>query len=130
VVDEVDGNEGELREVAEDRFGIEGGRPTQRRPHGGGANDIGFGDSLRRMAWLADGSSSMMMQRRMRRPPRVQEGSSSVLGAEERRGASRAQAEQRRSAARWSGGKISEEEKGDLASMIAHERRWIRTAGE
>jgi hypothetical protein len=42
VVDEVPDDEGELREVAEDRLRIGGGRPMQRRPHGRGANDPGF----------------------------------------------------------------------------------------
>jgi hypothetical protein len=53
VVDEVPGDEGELREVAEDRLGIGGGRPMQRQPHSRGANGPGFDSEIPHVDGLA-----------------------------------------------------------------------------
>jgi hypothetical protein len=53
VVDEVLGDQGELGEVAEDRLGIEGGRPAQRRPRDEGANNAGFGSGIPHGGWVS-----------------------------------------------------------------------------
>jgi hypothetical protein len=60
VVDEVLGDEGVLGEVAEDRLGIEGGWPAQRRPCGEGANGAGLlkVGSERRLTVRGGGPSS------------------------------------------------------------------------